>query len=120
MPPISNYTFYPTGYIVLINPIRYIERIYLIGEHAEARMNHLINNSAKLAQTLKAARKRLNWSQKEASYRSGLLTKTISLLENNPEKCSVETLMKHLSSLNLELFLADIRSTSDTDNGQEW
>lgn len=83
-------------------------------------MNHLINNTTKLAQTLRAARKRLNWSQKEASYRSGLYPKTISLLENNPEKCSVETLMKHVSSLKLELFIVNNSPSFDPKTSREW
>ena len=83
-------------------------------------MNHLINNMTKLAQTLRDARKSLNWSQQDASDRSGLLLKTISLLENNPERCSVETLMKHLSSLNLELFIAEDSQDAGADTGEEW
>ncbi len=83
-------------------------------------MNHLINNTTKLAHTLRAARKRLKWSQIDAANRSGLYTKTVSLLENSPEKCSVETLLKHISSLKLEILLVDSPLASDDDNSQEW
>jgi DNA-binding XRE family transcriptional regulator len=83
-------------------------------------MNHLINNTTKLAHTLRAARKRLKWSQIDAANRSGLYTKTVSLLENNPEKCSVDTFMKHISSLKLEFVLVDSPLASDNDSSQEW
>jgi HTH-type transcriptional regulator / antitoxin HipB len=70
-------------------------------------MNQLINNPVKLAYTMKAGRKNLHLTQEEAAGKSGLLPKTVSLLENHPEKCSVETLLKHLSALELELYLID-------------
>ena len=76
-------------------------------------MNHLINNPVKLAHTLKAERKNLRLTQEEAAGKSGLLLKTVSLLENHPEKCSVETLLKHLSALDLELHLTRTEVSSE-------
>ena len=82
-------------------------------------MNQLINNPVKLANTLKAGRKNLRLTQEEAAGKSGLLAKTVSLLENHPEKCSIETLLKHLSALDLELYLID-RDVPFEHHQEEW
>ena len=82
-------------------------------------MNQLINNPVKLAHTLKAGRKNLRLTQEEAAGKSGLLPKTVSLLENHPEKCSVETLLKHLSTLDLELYLLN-RDVPSENHQKEW
>jgi HTH-type transcriptional regulator/antitoxin HipB len=82
-------------------------------------MNQLINNPVKLAHSLKAKRMVLHLTQEEAAGKSGLLPKTVSLLENHPEKCSVETLFKHLSALDLELYLTD-RKVPNKSHQEEW
>ena len=62
-----------------------------------------ITQTKQLGIALKAARKSHSLRQTDLAVRSGLLPKTISLLENNPAACSVDTLFRALSSLNLEI-----------------
>ena len=56
-----------------------------------------------LGKILRARRKELNLTQKEAAEKRGLLPKTISLLENETERCSLESFYKYLSSLDLKI-----------------
>ncbi|MGO8693875.1 MAG: helix-turn-helix transcriptional regulator [Rectinemataceae bacterium] len=54
---------------------------------------------------LKSARNSRGLTQAEAAGRVGLLPKTISALENHVGSCSIESLLKLLSVLGLELTL---------------
>jgi len=83
-------------------------------------VNYLITTDTQLAHTLRERRKSSGESQAAASRRCGLLTKTISLLENHPEKCSVDSLVKYLSYLNLELVLSDKPVDMSRDGSGEW
>lgn len=56
-----------------------------------------------LGKILRGRRKELNLTQKEAAEKRGLLPKTVSLLENNPERCSIESLYKYLSALDIQI-----------------
>jgi HTH-type transcriptional regulator/antitoxin HipB len=68
-------------------------------------MTYLINTPSQLGLALKSARNSLALTQAEAAGRVGLLPKTISALENHTESCSIESLLKLLSVLGLELTL---------------
>jgi len=50
----------------------------------------------------------------------GLLPKTISALESSPERSSVESLFKLLSTLELELVLRPKSSDTDQPTSPEW
>ena len=80
-------------------------------------MENLVFTSFQLAQILKNRRKELKMSQKEVGSRVGILPKTISALENFPERCSVESLLKYLSALELELIS---RTRNETDETEGW
>ncbi len=80
-------------------------------------MEYLVLTTAQLALVLKKLRKKTAEPQSVAAGRSGLLAKTVSLLENHPERSSVESLMKYISALNLELVL---REKPDSDNMELW
>ena len=69
-------------------------------------MDYLINTPSQLGLALKSARKTTGLTQAETATKVGLLPKTISALENHPEACSIESLIKLLSVLDLELTLA--------------
>ncbi len=69
-------------------------------------MDYHISTPAQLAHTLKDVRKSRKLSQDAAGKLVGLLPKTISSLENHPEAASVESLLKLLSALDLELIVA--------------
>jgi len=68
-------------------------------------MEYLIFTDFQLAKSLKNRRIELKLTQKAVAEKVGLLPKTVSALENNPEKCSVESLMKYLSALDLHIVL---------------
>ena len=69
-------------------------------------MDFHISTPAQLAHTLKDVRKSRKLSQDAAGKLVGLLPKTISSLENHPGAASVESLLKLLSALDLELIVA--------------
>lgn len=73
---------------------------------------------AALGASLAAQRKALGYTQGQTAALVGLNTKTISHLENHPQKASVETLFKALAALNLQLALQE-RATGHTAQG-EW
>jgi HTH-type transcriptional regulator/antitoxin HipB len=79
-----------------------------------------ISTSKQLAITLRARRKALNLTQKQVARLVGLLPKTVSALETDPDRCSVESLRSLLVALNLELSLipqgdvARLNSHADT------
>ena len=70
-------------------------------------MDYLINAPAQLGLALKSARKAKELTQASAAAKVGLLPKTISALENHPEACSIVSLLKPPSVLDLELSLAN-------------
>lgn len=83
-------------------------------------MEYLITNNTKLANLLRTIRKEYGWSQAEAANKSGLLPKTISLIENNPGGCSIDTLSKYLSGLNLEMVFQNKITAAEIAADTEW
>ena len=76
-------------------------------------MKYLISTIGQLSHALRSARKARGLSQDGAGKLVGLLPKTISALENHPGSATIDSLMKLLSALGLELMLAP-RETDDT------
>jgi HTH-type transcriptional regulator/antitoxin HipB len=70
-----------------------------------------------LAMVLNGFRKKRKLTQKQAAEKVGLLPKSISAMENHPEKSSLESLFKLLSALGLELVIKPKR-TGQSDG--EW
>ena len=68
-------------------------------------MEHLILTPYQLTIALRNRRKTLNLTQVQAGEKVGLLPKTISALENDPERCSLDSFLKLLSALDFELTL---------------
>jgi len=83
-------------------------------------MDYLILTPNQLASTLKNRRKSLELTQVETAKRVGLLPKTISALESSPERCSVESLFKLISVLDLELSLTEKSSRPEDRQNGEW
>lgn len=108
---------YPIGYIYTLSPVGYNLQIYLKGDR---NMDKFIATPHQLAILLRDKRKKKGETQKETAEKIGLLPKTISLLENSPEKSSLESLMKLLSALDLELHIADKEPLGDLSAGDEW
>lgn len=72
-----------------------------------------------LATLLRGQRRACKLTQKQAAALVGLLPKTISALESDPERGSVGSLYKLLSALGLELVLQPKASTPSTSDS-EW
>lgn len=72
-----------------------------------------------LASVLRGQRRASKLTQKQAAALVGLLPKTISALESNPERGSVGSLYKLLSALGLELVLQPKAGTTSISSS-EW
>ncbi|OQY35516.1 MAG: hypothetical protein B6241_01030 [Spirochaetaceae bacterium 4572_59] len=83
-------------------------------------MDHFIALPSQLAQILQAYRKKTGLTQKELAEETGLLPKTISLLENHPERSSIENLFRMASFLKLELHLSDKSTEEESRPESEW
>ena len=68
-------------------------------------MEHLILTPYQLTIALRNRRKTLGLTQVQAGAKVGLLPKTISALENDPERCTLDSFLKLLSALDLDLTL---------------
>jgi len=73
-----------------------------------------------LATVLKARRKALKLTQKDVAALVGLLPKTVSALETDPGRCSVESLRLLLVALKLELTLSPKDESSSMVHRAEW
>ena len=83
-------------------------------------MEHLILTPDQLTVALRNRRKTLALTQAEAGVKVGLLPKTISALENDPERCTLDSFLKLLSALDLELTLKPKPARSDDSPKGEW
>lgn len=88
-------------------------------------MDYLISTLSQLTHALRSARKAHGLSQADTGKLVGLLPKTISALENHPGSATVDSLMKLLSALDLELTItpkARRPSKATTANlpGEDW
>ena len=68
-------------------------------------MDYLTLTPFHMAMALKDRRKEMGLTQKETADRIGMLPKTVSALESHPERCTVESLFKLISALELEITL---------------
>lgn len=75
-------------------------------------MDYVITTPSQLANALRSARKAQGLSQADAGKLVGLLPKTISALENRPASVTMDSFLKLLSALDLELILQPKRSSS--------
>lgn len=78
-------------------------------------MKYLISTPSQLSRALRNVRKAHGLSQDGAGKLVGLLPKTISALENRPGSATIDSLMKLLSALDLELVIAPKKGT-DPEN----
>ncbi len=83
-------------------------------------MEYNVHTPQQLAQALRSQRKSRRLTQKAAGAPVGLLPKTVSALESSPERSSVESLFKLLSTLELELVLRPKSSDTDQTTSPEW
>lgn len=83
-------------------------------------MNYLVFTSQQLANALKSRRKGLKLTQKEVAGLVGLLPKTVSALETEPDRCTVDSLRKLMAALKLELVLSPRAENDTSDRQAEW
>jgi HTH-type transcriptional regulator / antitoxin HipB len=88
-------------------------------------MKYLVTTPSQLSHALKSERKARGLTQEDVGRRVGLLLKTISALENRPESSSIDSLLKLLSALGMELTIAPkggetLGAHSDTSNSERW
>jgi len=75
-------------------------------------MDYIITTPSQLTHALRSAQKAQGLTQANAGKLVGLLPKTISALENRPASATVESFLKLLSTLDLELILQPKQSGS--------
>lgn len=83
-------------------------------------MDYVIKTPKQLAQALRARRTVSKATQQDVGGRVGLLPKTISALESTPERSSVESLLRLLSALGLEIVLREKAAVRKSSEKSEW
>jgi HTH-type transcriptional regulator/antitoxin HipB len=81
-------------------------------------MSSKIRTPQQLAKVLQGYRKQLGMTQKQTADKVGLLAKTVSALENDPDGVTILSLFKLLSALDLEVVLQP-KVAAKTSKG-EW
>lgn len=79
----------------------------------------LVLTPRQIAFALRMYRQRLGLTQVQVAQKAGILPKTVSLMENTPERASLESLLKLLSALRLELLIHAKELHSDLPD-QDW
>ncbi len=82
-------------------------------------MPFVITNPQQLGPTLKGLRKQKGLTQVEMAKLSGLGQKTISLLETEPWRCSVDSLLRYLSVVDAAMSLDLIAALRGSGN-ESW
>jgi HTH-type transcriptional regulator/antitoxin HipB len=83
-------------------------------------METVARTPQQLAQVLRAQRAKKQLTQALAGKHVGLLQKTVSALEQKPEKSSIESLFRLLSALGLELVIREKSAVEQVPSGPEW
>ena len=79
-------------------------------------MPSVITNPQQLGPTLKGLRKQTGLTQVEMAKLSGLGQKTISLLETEPWRCSVDSLLRYLAAVDVAMSLDLIAALRGSGN----
>lgn len=82
-------------------------------------MAFVVTNQQQLGPTLKGLRKQKGLTQIQMARQSGLGQKTISLLETEPWRCSVDSLLRYMAAVDVAMsldFIAALRGNSS----EEW
>lgn len=81
-------------------------------------MKYPVRTTQQLSMILQGCRKQAGITQKQAASKVGMLPKTISSFETNPDNGSIASLFKLLSALDLEMVLQPKKTGQD--DGDEW
>ena len=82
-------------------------------------MPYIITNPQQLGPTLRGLRKQKGLTQVEMAKLSGLGQKTISLLETEPWRCSVDSLLRYLSAVDVAMSL-DLSAALRGGGNEAW
>lgn len=83
-------------------------------------MKYPARTTQQLAMILQGCRKQAGLTQRQAASKVGMLPKTVSSFETNPDSRSIASLFKLLSALELEMVLQPKQSAQDKDDGDRW
>lgn len=83
-------------------------------------MHYSVRSAHQLGHVLRGQRKSKRLTQKAVGASVGLLPKTISSLESSPARATVESLLKLLSALDLELVLRPKSAGAERPTSSEW
>ena len=86
---------------------------------SETTVPFVITNPQQLGPTLKGLRKQKGLTQVQMAKQSGLGQKTISLLETEPRRSSVDSLLRYLSAVDVAMSL-DLIAALRASNQTEW
>lgn len=75
-------------------------------------MSFLITATEQLGPVLRGLRRAARMTQTEVARRGGLQQKTVSMLENEPRRCSVDSLLRYLVAIGAPLNLSDLSASS--------
>jgi HTH-type transcriptional regulator/antitoxin HipB len=78
-------------------------------------MTYTVYTPRQLGQVLKGQRSTQHLTQAEVATSVGLLPKTVSKLERDPDTATLESLFKLLSALQLELVVRSKSTSSDSE-----
>ena len=85
----------------------------------EYAVTFVITNQQQLGPTLKGLRKQKGLTQIQMAKQSGLGQKTISLLETEPRRCSVDSLLRYISAVDVAISL-DLIAAMRSSSSEEW
>jgi HTH-type transcriptional regulator/antitoxin HipB len=83
-------------------------------------IDYVIRHPRQLSSILKALRKRAGMSQLDVATRLGVSHQAISALEKQPEKATIERLIRLLSVLKVEIALRNAQSGKAANLEAEW
>lgn len=83
-------------------------------------MDYFAVTTSQLGVHIRNARKKAALTQKELAEKTGLLPKTISLLENSPENSRIDNLFRVASVLDLEIHLVEKSDIPVLPENVEW
>lgn len=81
-------------------------------------MSFLITATEQLGPTLRGLRRAARMTQTEVGRLGGLQQKTVSMLENEPRRCSVDSLVRYLVAVGAPLELSNPGALSPQQSGR--
>lgn len=82
-------------------------------------MNYLITAAPQMGPTLRGMRNARKMTQRDVAGASGLQQKTVSLLERHPQRCSVDSLIRYIGAVRVNIHLS-LKADAATDSKGEW